>query len=152
VKKTLSVAAIKEGTVIDHITAGQALSIIELLKLNEHHLAITIGLNLPSQTMGTKDLIKIENRFLTEKESHDIAVFAPKATISIIRSYKVEKKIEAHLPEIIQGILICPNPKCITHAEPVHSAFFVEEFKAKIHLRCKYCEKFFERDDFKDKL
>lgn len=150
-KKTLSVAAIKEGTVIDHITEGQALRIIRLLQLSEHNLPISIGLNLPSKTMGTKDMIKIENRFLTEKESHDIAVFAPKATISIIRNYKVEKKIQAHLPEIIQGILVCPNSHCITHVEPMLSAFFVEEFKAKIHLRCKYCERFFERDDFKGK-
>jgi aspartate carbamoyltransferase regulatory subunit len=152
VKKTLSVAAIKEGTVIDHITHGQALTIIRLLNLDKQEFLISLGLNLPSHTMGMKDLIKIENRFLTEKESQDIAIFAPQATINIIRNYKLEKKIKATLPKVVQKILICPNSRCITRAEPMASAFFVEEFKNKIHLRCKYCERIFERDEIKGSL
>lgn len=146
-EKTLPVSAIKEGTVIDHISAGQALTIIRLLKLRESRNTVSVGLNLTSKRLGYKDLIKVANRFLTEKEAHDIAVFAPSATISIIRNFQVEKKIGATLPKIIQKILICPNARCITRAEQMETLFFVEEYKDEVHLRCKYCEKSFSRDE-----
>ncbi len=99
--KTLSVAAIKDGTVIDHIPAGFALIILQLLKLAITKHRISLGLNLSSSSMGLKDLIKIENRALTEKESRDIAVFAPKATINIIKNYQLANKMSAKLPSEI---------------------------------------------------
>ncbi len=145
-EKMLSVAAIEEGTVIDHIPVFQALKIVQLLKLTDGGSPVTIGLNLPSKSMGRKDLIKVEKRFLTEKEASDIAVFAPLATINIIRKYKLEKKVKAELPKVIEGILTCPNPTCITRSEHIRTVFFVEEFKNIIHLQCKYCEKVVERD------
>ncbi len=146
-EKTLPVSAIKEGTVIDHITQGFALVILKFLKISEHRT--TIGLNLASQSMGAKDLIKIENRFLTEKEAHDIAVFAPQATLSLIRDFHVEQKIKARLPEVVQNLLVCPNPCCITHQETTHTLFHVEEFKQKIFLRCSFCEKVFDRKEMR---
>src|SRR5580700_272468 len=148
--KTVSVAAIKDGTVIDHIPAGQALIILYLLQLSEQRFEVTVGLHLTSSSMGHKDIVKIKGRFLTEKESHDIAVFAPKATISIIKNYKVSSKTSAELPSTVKRILICPNLRCITKQEDVETLFLVEEFKNKVHLRCHYCEKCFERDEIKD--
>ncbi len=148
--KTVSVAAIKDGTVIDHIPAGQALKIIYLLQLAEQRFKVTLGLHLTSSSIGHKDIVKIEDRFLTEKEAHDVAVFAPNATINIIKNYKVSSKISAKLPETIKRILVCPNPRCITEQEPVETLFMIEEFKQKVHLRCYYCEKVFERDEIKD--
>jgi len=148
--KTVSVAAIKNGTVIDHIPAGQALKIIYLLQLREQRCKVTLGLHLNSSSMSYKDIIKIEDRFLTEKEAHDVAVFAPNATINIIKNYKVSSKIKAQLPKTIKKILVCPNPRCITEQEPLETLFMVEEFKHKVHLQCYYCEKIFERDEIKD--
>jgi aspartate carbamoyltransferase regulatory subunit len=148
-EKTLSVSAIKDGTVIDHITPGFALTIVHLLQVIESQHQVTVGMNLSSRSMGLKDLIKIENRHLTEKETHEIAIFAPKATINFVKNYKIEKKIKASLPEIVEKILVCPNLRCITNAEPLNSCFFVEAFKNKINLRCKYCEKIFEREEIK---
>lgn len=150
--KTLSVAAIKDGTVIDHIPCGQAFRIIRLLKLDQAHNTISLGLHLKSSSRGLKDLIKIENRFLSEKEAHDVAVFAPHATINIIKNYKISSKIIAELPGTVTGILICPNLCCITQCEKIVTIFVVEEFKNKIYLRCYYCEKFFERDVMKDNV
>ncbi len=144
--KTLSVAAIKEGTVIDHIPSGQALTLIRLLQFDEKKLCTTVGLRLISKSMHFKDLIKIENYFLTDKEVHDIAVFAPKATINTIKQYKVLRKAQAELPTAVERILICPNLRCITRHENIDSLFFIETFKQKIHVRCNYCEKVFERD------
>jgi len=136
--------------VIDHIAQGSALILIRLLKLSAQKNRVTVGLNLSSKSMGHKDLIKITNRYLTEKEAHDIAVFAPEATICLIRNYKVEKKMKAVLPEQVKNILVCPNPCCITRFEPTETLLFVEEFKQKIFLCCSFCEKLFERSEIRE--
>lgn len=150
--KTLSVAAIKNGTVIDHIPTGQALRILRLLNLTTSKHKITLGLNLPSKSMGHKDLIKIEARILNEDEARDVIVFAPKAIINIIENFEVTKKIATRLPEAIKGVFVCPNPVCITHSEPVASFFYIEEQSKHIKLICKYCEKLFDRDQMKDNV
>ncbi len=149
-KKTLTVAAIQNGTVIDHIPSGQALRIIALLQLSHHPHAVYVGLHLRSTSMGVKDLIKIENLSLSEREAQDIAVFAPQATISIISSYQVQNKMKATLPDIVRRVLICPNAMCTTRVEPVDTFFYVKECRDKIHLQCKYCEKMYERDQVRD--
>lgn len=150
--RTLAVAAIKNGTVIDHIPAGQALRIIQSLNLIPSKYKITLGLNLPSKSMGHKDLIKIENRILSETEARDIMVFAPKATINLIEDFEVGKKITTTFPENITKIFSCPNPVCITHTEPVDSFFYIEEQGKRVKLTCKYCEQQFDRDQVKDML
>lgn len=144
--ETLPVSAIKNGTVIDHITSGQALRIIRLLSLQNSRCKITIGLNLPSKRLGTKDLIKIESRVLTAYEANEIVVFAPAATINVIESFQVINKIKTHLPEFMKKVFICPNPVCITHTEAIDSNFSIHENKKQIKLICLYCEKIFDRD------
>ncbi len=148
--KTLSVAAIKDGTVIDHIPPGAALILLQLLKLSADRHRISIGLNLTSSSMYLKDLIKIENRFLTEKEAHAIGVFAPQATISIIKNYQLTQKIRAALPKRIERVLVCPNASCITSGEAIDTLFSIEEHQQKVFLRCHFCEKSFNREEIKD--
>src|SRR3990167_6600586 len=111
--KTLSVAAIKEGTVIDHIPTGQGLAIVKLLHLTLRLDRLLIGLNLLSSSMGSKDLIKIENRVLKEEEKGGIGIFAPGASIVTIKDYQVICKEKALLPQTIEGIFPCLNIKCI---------------------------------------
>lgn len=144
--KTLSVSAIKNGTVIDHIPAGQALKILHLLNIVALKNRVTLGLNLSSKSLGLKDLIKIENRNLTETEANEITVFAPKATINIIEDFEIVKKITTRLPDNIIGVFTCPNPDCITQTESIKTYFHLEEYGKQIKLTCKYCEKQFERD------
>src|SRR3990167_9426318 len=119
--KTLSVSAIQNGTVIDHIPAGQALKIMHLLRLLKEKYRVTVGFNLSSQRLKLKDLIKIENHALTNKQANEITVFAPEATINIIKNFDVVEKIITRLPENIAGIFSCPNPLCITHGEPIET-------------------------------
>jgi aspartate carbamoyltransferase regulatory subunit len=145
-KETLSVSAIKNGTVIDHIAPGQALRITHLLLLQNNKDTVTICLRLPSKTMGSKDLIKVQNRILTDIEANEIVVFAPSATINVIQDFQVTKKINTHLPSIMKKVFICPNPVCITKTEPIDSYFFIHEQGKKIKLACYYCEKIFDRD------
>lgn len=148
--KTLSVSAIKNGTVIDHIPAGQAIKIIRLLNIIDNKYRATIGLNLTSKSMRLKDLIKIENRFLSTTEANEITVFAPEATINIIENFEVTKKVNTELPKTINNILICPNKNCISHSEPVTSSFYIEEVHKSVKLQCKYCETQFDRDQLRE--
>ncbi len=146
-QKTLSVSAIKTGTVIDHITAGQALKIVRLLRLNEEERQVTIGLNLKSDSMGLKDIIKVEDLHLTAVLASQIAVFAPKATVNIIENYKVSQKFPVSIPSSIQGLLLCPNLTCITRGERLPAHFTVEQSNGHFHLRCRHCEQIFSQRD-----
>lgn len=150
--KTLSVSAIQNGTVIDHINAGQALRIIHLLDLLDKKYKVTIGLNLPSKGMIFKDIIKIENHILSNEEANEIIVFAPEATINIIQNFEVEKKITTSLPKSISGVFDCPNTACISHNEPVETFFYIETQGKQVNLACKYCEKTFDRNQVKVKI
>lgn len=149
--KTLSVSAIQNGTVVDHITTDQTLRIMHMLRLLDKKHMVTVGFNLPSKRMKFKDLIKIENHELTPEEANQITVFAPDATINIIKNYDVVKKLSTTLPDSIKSIFICPNADCITHSEPVESFFYIRENGKMMKLVCKYCEKSFERNQVKVK-
>ncbi|MBU2542439.1 aspartate carbamoyltransferase regulatory subunit [Patescibacteria group bacterium] len=148
--KKLLVAAIKDGTVIDHIKAGHALKIIRLLDLANHKSLVTVGLNLPSRATKIKDLIKVEGRELTQEETNRIAIFAPQGTINIIKNYEVVKKFHAQIPDVVEYVIVCPNPKCITNHENMDSRFHVVEEKNKIILKCHYCEKSFSEREIKE--
>lgn len=147
--KTLSVSAIKNGTVIDHIRSGNALRLIRLFKLLEDKNKITVGMNLPSKRLGLKDLIKIENRVITNEEANEIAIFAPEVTINVVEDFEVVRKVVTQLPAKISNIFLCPNPKCITHCENAESIFYVEEQGKQVNLICYFCEKEFGRDQVK---
>lgn len=151
-EKTLSVSAIKEGTVIDHISAGAALKIIKILRLTANENRVTVGLNLKSGSKGLKDIIKIENVFLSETQSSQIAVFAPDATVNVIKNYAVAKKFKVQMPEAIALVLACSNVRCITNSQKVSTLFIVEENNSHVLLRCKHCEKVFSRDQMHEKV
>ena len=119
---------------------------MSLFKLAETDQRITIGLNLPSGEMGRKDLIKIENTFLSEDQVDQLALYAPQATVNRIDNYEVVGKSRPSLPERIDNVLVCPNSNCISHAEPVSSSFAVRKRANDIALKCKYCEKEFSHN------
>lgn len=139
----LQVEAIKRGTVIDHIPAQIGFKLLSLFRLTETEQRITIGLNLPSGALGRKDLIKIENTFLTDDQINQLAVYAPHATVNRIDDYEVVAKIAPTLPDRIERVLTCPNGNCISRSEPVDSSFAVKKRDEEVHLMCKYCEKAF---------
>jgi aspartate carbamoyltransferase regulatory subunit len=141
--KTLSVSAIRNGTVIDHIPASQALRIVQLLKLNESKLAITLGLNLPSTSLGSKDILKIEDKALSLAEANQVAIFAPLASINIISNYTIKEKFQVAIPKSVQSLLHCPNLQCITNHEHIPSHFGIDHQKRGLQLKCKYCENSF---------
>lgn len=138
--RAFKVYAIKDGTVIDHIPPGKGLKIIRILKLNEEDKILTLGMRLDSKRYGKKDIVKIEKRELSPQEVNKIAVIAPTATLNIIRSFKIAKKIRVSLPEILEDIIQCTNPNCVTNNEPVKTKFLVIK-KKPTKLYCYFCER-----------
>jgi len=150
--KKLKVKSIKNGTVIDHITANKALSVLRILDLPNEKRTVTIAMNVLSSQMGSKDIVKIEGRELEPNEVDKIALIAPSATINIIRDYEIAEKGKVHLLEEITDILECPNPNCITNAdEPVKTKFYVIS-KKPVSLRCYYCERIMEASEIEAQL
>jgi aspartate carbamoyltransferase regulatory subunit len=147
-ERELYVAKIKDGTVIDHITGGHALDVVKILGITGREKGtITIAINVPSKRFRTKDIVKIEGRELNPKELHMIALLAPRATINIIRNYKVVRKQEVKLPKAIENIIKCANPACISNSnEPVKAKFYVE-CDEPLLLKCHYCGYIVEKKD-----
>ncbi|MDE5177650.1 aspartate carbamoyltransferase regulatory subunit [Vibrio fluvialis] len=142
----LQVEAIRNGSVIDHIPANLGIKILSLFKLHETNQRITIGLNLPSSALGHKDLIKIENIYLSKEQANQLALYAPNATVNQIEEYQVVNKLTLTQPERIDGVFACPNSNCISHGEPVSSRFRVILKQENVQLKCHYCEKVFSRE------
>jgi aspartate carbamoyltransferase regulatory subunit len=145
---TLRVSKIKDGTVIDHITAGHALEVLKILGIKDHVKGVvTVGMNVPSKTLGLKDMVKIEGRELKSQEVDKIALLAPRASINIIRNYEVVDKQVVRLPKIIKEAVKCANPACISNSkEPVKSTFYVDQ-EEPLRLRCHYCGYVMEKQD-----
>ncbi len=133
----LLVAAIKDGTVIDHIPSSRIYEVINLLGLQNLGSAVVIGCNLDSGQMGKKSIIKVADKFFTPDEVNRLSVIAPGATLSIIRNYDVVEKHQVKLPQTLVGIVRCDNPVCITNHEPMPTHFHVI---APGKLRCHYCD------------
>lgn len=133
------VFAIEEGTVIDHIPSPLGLKVLQILHVPEDDI-VSIGLNFPSQKLGRKDLIKIENRYLHAEETNKLALLAPTATINIIKHHNLAEKRTITLPDVVIDILHCPNPVCITNHEHIQSQFTILG-QAPLSARCHYCER-----------
>ena len=144
----LIVSKIKDGTVIDHIKAGRGKKVLDFLGINENYSeVVTLLMNVPSKKIGKKDIVKVANKLLKQEEVNKIALIAPNATCNVIKDYKVVDKISIKLPKMIEGILKCPNPKCISNEnEPLTSKFFVEK-EEPVTLRCYYCERLIDLKD-----
>lgn len=148
-EKELKVAALRNGTVIDHIPADKLFQVVSILQLKVYDHPLTIGNNFDSKKMGTKGIIKISDRFLGEQETNKIALVAPNAVINIIREYEVIEKRPMVLGSEIREIMHCPNPACITNHQPVVTRFDVLRDEDEVQLKCRYCEREVKRQNIK---
>jgi aspartate carbamoyltransferase regulatory subunit len=144
--KQLSVSAIKEGTVIDHIPANVLFNVVSILNLEKLDTMITIGNSLGSKKLGKKGIIKLSKVFFQDNDINKIALVAPSAKLNIIRDYEVVEKRVVSIPDEVVGIVKCVNPKCITNNEKVTPRFNVVS-KTDLKLKCHYCEKITDRDN-----
>ncbi|MCC8094048.1 MAG: aspartate carbamoyltransferase regulatory subunit [Tannerellaceae bacterium] len=145
-KKELQVAALENGTVIDHIPPTQLFKVASLLELEEINNTITIANNLQSKKMGSKGMIKIADKFFEEDEINRIALIAPNVILNIIRDYEVVEKKPVILPDEITGLVKCNNLKCITNNEPMATRFIVIN-KEKGTIKCRYCERKINKEE-----
>jgi len=134
----LLINPIKNGTVIDHITSGEALNVLKIIGITGTTAeSVSVATNVSSGKIGKKDIVKIENRELRKEEMDRIALIAPRVSINIIRDFKVYAKGGVERPKFLLGVVRCPNPGCITNAhEPVSSRFEV----LPNGLHCMYCD------------
>ncbi len=146
--KEIKVKRIGDGTVIDHITSGQALNVLKILGITEAYptTPVSVAMNVPSKKLGSKDIVKIEGRELKSDEVDKISLISPDATINIIRNKETTEKKKVALPQVIEGVLKCANPNCISNSETAKTRFKIEE-KAPIKIRCIYCERIMHEPD-----
>lgn len=147
--KELSVSALDQGTVIDHIPSNSVLKVVKILGLDHFDHAVFIGTNLYSEKLGNKGIIKVRNKFFKPSEINKISLVAPKATLTIIDDYNVKSKTIVKVPDKIIGIAQCPNAKCITNHEKIETRFDVVSKKGNVQLKCYYCEKVTDKDEIK---
>ncbi|MBS3760207.1 aspartate carbamoyltransferase regulatory subunit [Halodesulfurarchaeum sp.] len=140
----LRVSKIENGTVIDHVTAGEALRVLVILGIDgSEGQPVSVGMNVPSDRLGRKDVVKVEGMELSQEEVDVLSLLAPDATINIIRNYEVIEKSRVDRPESVVGVLTCPNTNCITNAgEPVETYFTVTDGG----VQCRYCETIIRED------
>ncbi len=143
----LSVTAIRNGTVIDHIRNEATFKVADILRLDREEEVVLVGMNLPSGKVGRKGLIKVESRELTPDEVNKIALIAPDATLNIIKDYAVVGKRHVELPDSVEEIVRCINPDCVTNKQDVPSRFDVIR-STPPSLRCAYCERTMRSGDF----
>lgn len=147
-EEELHVKKIREGTVIDHITAGNALSVLKILGLTgSGDNVVSIVMNVPSQNLGAKDIVKIEGWELSPDEVDRISLISPRATINIIRSYKVVEKQKTKMPNVIRGIVRCANLSCISNSNEPMTQIFIVENEEPLRMRCHYCNRIMSKED-----
>lgn len=146
-EEKLKIDKISKGSVIDHIDAGYALTILNLTGIDESKNLITIGVNVSSKKYAIKDIIKIENVFLNKTQMQQISILSPNATISLIENYKVIEKKKVKLPQIIKKLILCINQTCISNSdEPIDTEFLVLEEKP-LKIQCVYCGRIYKLEE-----
>lgn len=143
----LNVDKIKNGIVIDHIKAGQGIRIFNWLGLGKAPYNVAFVVNAVSEHLGRKDIIKIDNEI-----SIDFAVLGlidPNITVNVIENERITEKIRLKLPERVEGVLKCRNPRCVTSTETyVPHIFHLVNEKAVLY-RCEYCDETRSAEDFR---
>lgn len=147
-REKLLVRKIENGTVIDHIPAGKGLKVIDILNIDLGHDETAVVLvNVSSRKMGKKDVIKVENKQLSEQEVNKIALVAPTATLNIIKNWNAGEKQKVKLPKILIDVTNCPNTNCITNTDEYMKKKLIVEKENPLKLRCFYCERVFGREE-----
>ena len=134
----MNIDSIKNGMVIDHIPAGQSMTLYRLLKLDKLECSVAIIKNVTSKKMGKKDIIKIDSEMDVNVDL--LGFIDPNITVNIIKNGERVEKKQMELPEEISGILACKNPRCITSVEQELTQRFKLTDREKKVYRCAYCE------------
>ncbi len=134
----MNIDSITNGFVIDHITAGRAMRIYELLGLDKLNCSVAIIMNAGSKKMGAKDIIKVDGDVPLNLEV--IGYVDPKVTVNVIKDSKLCEKLTIPMPETLTNVIFCKNPRCITSVEQELDHIFKLTDREENVYRCIYCE------------
>ena len=117
----MNVDGVRNGIVLDHIAAGKSMEIYRLLNLDRLSCSVAVLQNVPSKKYGTKDIIKIDE--MIDVNLDIIGYIDPNITVNIVRNNELVSKKHLSLPEKLDNVIFCKNPRCITSVEQeiVHS-------------------------------
>ena len=141
----LEITTIKDGLVIDHIKAGVGIKIFNYLNLDKVNSQVALIMNVRSEKMGKKDIIKIENS--SDIDYTIITLLSPHLTINEVKNGVIYRKIKPELPEKVVNVLKCDNPRCITTVENYvpHTFNLINEDKGS--YKCDYCDNIIKLSD-----
>jgi aspartate carbamoyltransferase regulatory subunit len=143
----LNIDEIKNGIVIDHIKSGLGIRIFNWLGLEKVPYTVAFVANASSERCGRKDIIKIDNTISINLDV--LGLIDPNITVNIIENERVTKKIKLQLPEKVENVLICKNPRCISSTEKYLTHVFHLENPDLRTYRCEYCDEIISAGDFK---
>jgi aspartate carbamoyltransferase regulatory subunit len=142
----LNIEEIKNGIVIDHIRPGQGIRIFNWLGLDKASYTVAFVTNA-SGKRGRKDIIKIDN--ILDINLDVLGLIDPNITVNIIENEKISRKIKLQLPQRVENVLICKNPRCICSTEKYIPHIFHLENPELRTYRCEYCDEIISAGDFK---
>ncbi len=145
-RKELVVSAIENGTVIDHIPSANVFQVMKILGLDKTENQVLFGTNLESRKYGSKGIIKVRSQFFEDREINKISLVAPNATLIVIKDFNIVEKRQVQVPDKIESMVKCFNPKCITNHETIPTRFKVVD-KEDLRLLCHYCEKITKKEN-----
>lgn len=134
----LNVDTIKNGLVIDHIRAGSGLRIFSWLGLDKASFCVALIMNVPSKQMGRKDIIKIDN--IINMDYSVLGFIDPNITVNVVADERIVRKITLSLPDKVENVITCKNPRCITSTEAYLPHVFRLVSRQNAEYRCDYCD------------
>ncbi|WP_313339329.1 aspartate carbamoyltransferase regulatory subunit [Sedimentibacter sp.] len=140
----LNIDSVEKGLVIDHIQAGKAMEIYKYLNLDKTDCSVAIIKNAKSKKMGKKDIIKVEDNIHMDLKV--LGFIDPTITINVIDNSAIIKKINLELPDEVENVVNCKNPRCITSIEQeIKHKFKLTDKNNKVY-RCVYCDTAYEQN------
>ncbi|PKL38747.1 MAG: hypothetical protein CVV41_22015 [Candidatus Riflebacteria bacterium HGW-Riflebacteria-1] len=153
-EQIMLIPKIENGFVLDHIPTGSGVKVLNLIRghaeLNES--VISVGLHYTSRRLGRKDLIKIQSRELPQRFLQHLSLVVPGVTIKRVENYAVAQKIVLEPPELVDNLLSCPNPGCITNHERGVTTCFHLVRREPMKFRCNHCERRFALSELENRL
>lgn len=137
----MNVQKIKNGLVIDHIRAGIGPRIFNWLKLDRAPFSVALIMNVVSNHMGKKDIIKIDN--VIDIDFSVLGFIDPNITVNVVEDEHVTRKITLTLPDKVENVIKCKNPRCITSSEAGIPHEFLLVDRKRAEYACKYCDELY---------
>lgn len=134
----MNIDSIKNGIVIDHITAGKGMELYRLLGLETLDCSVALIENVTSRKSGKKDIIKIDSDF--DVDTDILGFVDPDVTVNIIKDGRIVEKKAIELPLELTNVLKCKNPRCISSTEQELPQIFRLTDREHRVYRCLYCE------------